>query len=41
MPMGGNMIAIKGILLNSFVIRPVYPQTIKRANEWKSWVFKA
>jgi hypothetical protein len=31
--MGGNMIAIKGILLNSFFIKPVYSQTIKWANE--------
>lgn len=31
--MGGNMIAIKGILLNSFFIKPVYSQTIKWANQ--------
>ena len=38
MPIGGNMIATKGILLNSFFIRPVYPQTIKWANRchWRS-----
>jgi len=27
--MGGNMIAIKGILLNIFFIKQVYPQIIK------------
>jgi len=28
MPMGGNMIAIKGIILNSFFIKPVYPRKL-------------
>ena len=36
--MGGNMIAIKGILLNSFFIKPVYSQTIKWANGSRGFI---